>query len=101
MNSLLGDARCGCRLSGPRCRYIEEEEINWGWKTRLEGEKGKVAVRETGCDAREGDTNTGTGFLGDVKDDFRTCTRSLASCPPVVGEESRKQKFWDTDSQFF
>lgn len=35
MNSLLGDARCGCRLSEPRCRYIEEEEINWGWKTRL------------------------------------------------------------------
>lgn len=41
MNSLHGNARCGCRLSRPRCRYTEEEEINWGWKTRLREKEGK------------------------------------------------------------
>lgn len=38
MNSLHGNAGCGCRLSGPRCRYTEEEEINWGVEDAAEGE---------------------------------------------------------------
>lgn len=58
MNSLLGDARCGCRLSGPRCRYMEEEETNWGWKARTGTEKGKVKEGENT------DTETDTEMRG-------------------------------------